>query len=352
VIDRDYYEFDYDHDAARGERRARPAAAPRHKRADSAVVVEPAEADEALPGGFTMSYQPSRHERLWLYDALRGHIVHGEILDVLRMVKGGKEACVYLCEAGPALGAPLVAAKVYRPRQFRTIRNDALYRQGRRVLSADGKEMRDGRAMHAIRKGTDRGKELSHASWMAHEFATLERLHAAGIHVPRPITMGSNAILMGYVGDAERAAPTLDQVALAQDQADALFRRLMDDVERMLALRIVHGDLSAFNVLYWEGDVKLIDFPQVVDPFENQAARALLERDVARLCKHFARFGVASDAAAIAERLWQDHVPADLWLELRPEFVAAAWEEGEEGDRRHDERRATSPARTPVKRAQ
>lgn len=337
MIDRDFYEFDYDHDAARQKGRARPTTGPRHKRADSAVVAEPAEADDALPGGIEISYQPSRHERVWLYEALQGYLAHGEIIDVLRMIKGGKEACVYMCAAGSVLGAPLVAAKIYRPRQFRTIRNDALYRQGRQVLSADGKQLRDGRAMHAIRKGTARGKELAHASWMAHEFATLTRLHAAGLPVPQPIAMGNNVILMGYVGDAERAAPTLDQVALEHDEAAELFGRLIDDVGRMLAMRIVHGDLSAFNVLYWAGDPTLIDFPQVVDPHDNAAARALFERDVARLAKHFARFGVAADAPAIADALWRTHVPDDLWLELRPEFIEAAdraSEDAEGTDRR------------------
>lgn len=338
MIDRDYYEFDYDHDAARPKRRS--STGPRHKRAESAVVAEPAEADDALPGGITIRYQPSRHERVWLFDALRGYLTHGEIVDVLRMVKGGKEACVYLCAAGPALGAPLVAAKIYRPRQFRTIRNDALYRQGRQVLSVEGKEMRDGRAMHAIRKGTARGKELAHASWMAHEFATLQRLHEAGLPVPRPIAMGSNVLLMAYVGDAERAAPTLDQVALERNEAAALWARLIDAVGRMLALRIVHGDLSAYNVLYWDGAPTIIDFPQVVDPHDNAAARALFERDVARLAKHFARFGVAVDGAAVADALWRAHVPDDLWLELRPEFIEAA-----ERDRDEDEGAGGRPRR-------
>mgnify|MGYP000925870685 CR=1 FL=1 len=57
------------------------------------------------------------------------------ITDVLHQVKGGKEATVYCCAAHPSTGVDLIAAKVYRPREFRQLRNDAQYRQGRRILS-------------------------------------------------------------------------------------------------------------------------------------------------------------------------------------------------------------------------
>lgn len=57
----------------------------------------------------------------------------GWITDVSRQVKSGKEATVYCCQATPATGLPVLAAKVYRDRQDRTFRNDAFYREGRYI---------------------------------------------------------------------------------------------------------------------------------------------------------------------------------------------------------------------------
>ncbi len=51
----------------------------------------------------------------------------------------------------------------------------------------------------------------------------------------------------------------------------------------------MHGDLSAYNILYWEGHIALIDFPQVVPARDNRNAYAIFERDVTRLCAVFHR---------------------------------------------------------------
>ena len=70
----------------------------------------------------------------------------------------------------------------------------------------------------------------------------------------------------------------------------------------------VHGDLSAFNVLYQEGRVTVIDLPQAVDARTSPNARRLLERDVRNLCRGFARYGVRRDAEAIARELWSRYL--------------------------------------------
>jgi RIO kinase 1 len=75
---------------------------------------------------------------------------------------------------------------------------------------------------------------------------------------------------------------------------------------------VVHGDLSPFNILVWEGRISVIDLPQAVDPKKNRHAEALLTRDVERVCEHFARRGVARDPVRIAEDLWTAWTFADL----------------------------------------
>src|SRR5689334_16248108 len=73
---------------------------------------------------FKFTYEAARFEEWWLLDSLGDFYVHRWITDVLRRVKGGKEASVYQCKPGPAIDAPLVAAKVYRPRSLRNLKND------------------------------------------------------------------------------------------------------------------------------------------------------------------------------------------------------------------------------------
>ena len=82
---------------------------------------------------WTTTHKPSRHDAGWLKSSLGTFFEMGLITDVLFHVQAGKEASVYCCRAADG---GLLAAKVYRPRKFRQLRNDKLYRAGREVLAA------------------------------------------------------------------------------------------------------------------------------------------------------------------------------------------------------------------------
>ncbi len=256
---------------------------------------------------FRPTFTGSRYEREWILHYLGSFYDDKQITDVLRRVKGGKEANVYCCEAHPDTGLDLLAAKVYRPRAFRQLRNDARYRQGRELLDDRGKVVRDDGLLYAVRKKSTTGKELEHTSWVEHEFQTLLKLYQAGADVPQPVSRGSSTILMEYLGELDAPAPTLHSVTLPRAEVQPLFDRLMDNVALMLKHGLLHGDLSAFNVLYWEGDITLIDFPQVVEAHTNAEAYPIFRRDVARLCQYFARYGLHTNANDLAAGLWARH---------------------------------------------
>ena len=260
---------------------------------------------------FAPSLSVTSAERAWLEENLGPFRDTRVITSVLRKVKGGKEANVYCCAAHPATGLGPLAAKVYRPRLFRSLRNDTQYRQGRALLGADGKpadiKRREARALELHSRF---GRELEHTSWLAYEFYTLERLYDAGVSVPQPFKQSEHVILMDYVGDVGLPAPALSQVHLASAETQPLFAQLLGDVETMLAHGVIHGDFSAYNVLYWEGEVKIIDFPQVVNPDANRDARFIFGRDVERLCQYFAKYGVRANPRKIAHALWEKYVAA------------------------------------------
>lgn len=288
-------------------RRRKPKARHVPKKPQRLIIAELADETTGLEGGFETTYQPSRYEEGWLLSSLHSFYERGLISDILGLVKGGKEASVYRCEADSATGATVLAAKVYRPRQFRNLRNDSMYRQGRQILDAYGHDhdfARDQRVARAVGKKTAFGLQVRHTSWLMHEYTALERLYQAGAAVPQPIATAENAILMSYYGDNGIAAPTLNQVDLAPGEAEPLFQEVLRNVDVMLQHGLIHGDLSAYNILYWEGEITLIDFPQVTDLHTNSNAYHILRRDIQRTCEYFSTHGVQCDLAAIMGEFW------------------------------------------------
>jgi RIO kinase 1 len=253
------------------------------------------------------TYQAARFESWWLLESLGDFYEHKWVTDVLRRLKGGKEASVYLCQAGAEVDTDLVAAKVYRPRSLRNLKNDGIYRTGRTDLDADGNALVKEADVGAIIKRTKYGEELRHQSWIAYEFQTLEMLHAAGADVPKPYALEKNAILMEYIGDIDTAAPALNTVTLDRDELKSLYERVVWNIDLLLSKERIHGDLSAYNILYWDGDITLIDFPQVVYPEANPAAWSIFLRDVTRICQYFASQGWRRDAPKLAADLWTSY---------------------------------------------
>lgn len=293
----------------KARRKRKPKARHVPKKSKYEIMAELAETT-GLEGGFNPTYRPGLFEEGWLLDSLRDFYNMRHITDVLARVRGGKEANVYRCKGHPSTGLDWLAAKVYRPRMFRNLRNDKVYREGRAILKSNGKAVKktDHRMMRAVGKKTGFGEEVEHTSWLMYEFTTLQTLYQAGAAVPRPIAASENAILMGYIGDESMPAPTLNAFSLETEEARALFAEVLRNVELMLRHGLIHGDLSPYNILYWEGDITLIDFPQVVKTQGNTQAYAILQRDMERICDYFAAQGVECDAQKITRRLWKRYV--------------------------------------------
>jgi RIO kinase 1 len=256
---------------------------------------------------FKFAYKAARFEEWWLLESLGDFYEHKWITDVLRRLKGGKEASVYLCQASASSDARLLTAKVYRPRSLRNLKNDGIYRTGRADLDEDGNALVKEGNVNAIIKRTKYGEELRHQSWISYEFKTLEMLHEAGADVPKPYTMEKNAILMEYIGDYGTAAPTLNSVSLDRGETRRLFDRIILNLNLLLQHKRIHGDLSAYNILYWDDEITLIDFPQVVHPEMNPSAWVIFLRDVTRVCQYFQSQGIKVNARSLAADIWTSH---------------------------------------------
>ncbi len=297
----------------------------RRGRKDSPVGMEPAHAQHRgvpqpplTPGGsstpgsleFAAALQVTDAERAWIRQHLRPFHENQLILDVVGRVKAGKEATVYACSAHPSTGRSLVAAKLYRERSLRSSKNVGQYQQGRGMLDEGGGDARprSRRMDKAVAQKTTRGRAAVQTSWLMHEFTLLQSLHAQGADVPEPIEHAPQALLMEFIGDEADAAPTLNDIELDSGEAQRLFERVLFNVELLLGLGWVHGDLSAYNILHWQGQIVLIDFPQVVDVQNNPRAREIFERDLERVTQYFERQGWSVDPRRLARELWSKHV--------------------------------------------
>lgn len=237
-------------------------------------------------------------------EELEPFIDDGFIEEVIRPVKSGKEADVYLCAAAASCGDEFIGAKVYRSAHHRGFKNDSVYREGAVILNA--------RNRRAVAKKTSFGKEVMFGTWIRQELETLQFLHAAGARVPRPIRAAESALLMSWIGDEEGAAPHLRQVRPAPEEAQRWFGILVDQVRLFLANDRIHGDLSEYNILIWENEPTVIDFPQAVDPRFNRNSFDLLCRDLENVGRYFGRFGVDSDPRRLAGEMWGRWLHSDL----------------------------------------
>lgn len=223
----------------------------------------------------------------------------GRFTDLLSELKSGKEATVYLVE-GPS---GLMAAKIYADLEVRSFKNDSSYREGRFIA--------DERAARAIRSRTRFGLEAQQHSWVVSEYLQLWELWRAGLPVPRPmigpemfdINCAGRVVLMELIGDRDAPAPRLSDMRLQPEQAQAAFAQSVAIAERLSAMGRAHGDLSTFNLLWWQERVVLIDLPQVVMAGENPNYAEFVRRDVESLCKSFRKLGVEADPARILNRV-------------------------------------------------
>ena len=208
----------------------------------------------------------------------------------LGVLKAGKESEVHLLERVGPTRTCLIAEKRFTPRLERAFRDDYVYAG---VWGGGGR-----RENRAIRKRTRFGQEALEARWVSHEWETLRRMHAHGVTVPPPVEAIEHGYRMAFIGDGERAAPRLSEVRLDLATARRAWRDVQREIRSMLDADLVHGDLSAFNILWWCERPVVIDFSQSVDAVTHPAARDLLLRDVDRTAAYFRRMGVTIESAA------------------------------------------------------
>ena len=228
----------------------------------------------------------------------------GVIDEVMRPLKSGKEAAVYVVRSGDDIRC----AKVYKDMAQRSFQQRVQYQEGRKV--------RGSREARAIGKATKYGRRQQEAEWKNTEVEALYQLRDAGVRVPEPHGYFHGVLVMELVVDADgHSAPRLAEVELSPEQARGFHRVLVRQVVRMLCAGLIHGDLSEYNALVSPDGPVVIDFPQVVSAAGNNAARTMLLRDVNNL---------TASLGAWAPDLLETWYGEEMWAlfeagELRPD---------------------------------
>ena len=219
---------------------------------------------------------------------------------VLGALKSGKESEVYLVARSAHGRTSLMAEKRFLAREHRSFDNTYTYAG---IWGSGGRH-----ESRAMKKNTRFGQEHRHRRWIVNEWTNLVHLYDAGLTVPPPVELleEGGGYRMAFIGDGLVAAPRLEAVDLDRSTAARVWDELVEDIARMLAAERVHGDLSAYNVLWWRERAVLIDFSQTVEIVTHPAARDLLVRDITSLGAYFRRRGVTVDVDGVLARIGAD----------------------------------------------
>ncbi|NXD76101.1 RIOK1 kinase, partial [Halcyon senegalensis] len=201
-------------------------------------------------------------------------LTRGVITEINGCISTGKEANVY--HASTANGENR-AIKIYKT-------SILMFKDRDKYVSGEF------RFRHGYCKGNPRKMVKT---WAEKEMRNLIRLNTAQIPCPEPIMLRSHVLIMGFIGKGDRPAPLLKNAQLSDSKVRELYLQIIQYMRRMYQdARLVHADLSEFNMLYHSGDVYIIDVSQAVE-HDHPHALEFLRKDCANVNDFFQKHNVA-----------------------------------------------------------
>jgi RIO kinase 1 len=210
-------------------------------------------------------------------------INRGFVSEVHGAISTGKEANVY--------GAVLIDESTGEPTQ-KAIK---VYKTA--ILSFKDRE-RYITGEHRFKSGFDKGNNRKMVKlWAEKEFRNLRRIYNSGIPCPEPISLKLHVLVMGFLGDRKGwAYPRLRDATLTGDDVDQQWHKLHVQLLGIMrkiyqVCRLVHADLSEYNILYHKGKLYIIDVSQSVEP-DHPRSLEFLRMDIKNVGDFFRRKGV------------------------------------------------------------
>ncbi|KAI8627363.1 putative extragenic suppressor of the bimD6 mutation [Xylariaceae sp. FL1651] len=229
--------------------------------------------------------------RMILYQMIN----RGAISEVHGAISTGKEANVYGAVVYSDIDSPPVhrAVKVYKTAILS-------FKDRERYITGE----------HRFKSGADKGNNRKMVKlWAEKEFRNLRRIHSAGIACPEPIQLKLHVLVMGFLGDRKGwAYPRLRDAAIPADESEqiwrALYIQLLGIMRRMYQVcKLVHADLSEYNILYHDKQLYIIDVSQSVE-HDHPRSLEFLRMDIKNTGDFFRRQGVDT----LADRIVFDFI--------------------------------------------
>ncbi len=194
----------------------------------------------------------------------------GKLREIHGVVKSGKESRVYYGIDGEGTE---VAVKIF-------LTTSAIFRQGRLQYLAGDPRFRD----------VPRSTAEIVDQWALKEYKNLQLAQEAGINVPAPVAVEKNVLVISFIGKDGKPAPLLKEVELSSPSA--WYRSILAVVKQLYTkAKLVHGDISEYNIMVPDGYPVLIDFGQAVT-IEHPQAETFFRRDIENLNHYFQQFNV------------------------------------------------------------
>ncbi|KAJ8611380.1 hypothetical protein CTAYLR_006494 [Chrysophaeum taylorii] len=211
-------------------------------------------------------------------------IANGVFAKIDGCLSTGKEANVYFARRGPEAEASFdLAVKVYKT-------SILVFRDRERYVDGE----------HRFRRGYAKAKNPRKMVrlWAEKELRNYKRLVSAGVRAPRPVLLKANVLAMEFIGDDGWPAPRLKDTGLEGPALRAAYKQTMRAMRALYRrCRLVHGDLSEYNLLWYGGEIVVIDVSQAVD-VDHPRAMDFLRGD----CKNMTDFfGGVDDALTTRE---------------------------------------------------
>ena len=238
-------------------------------------------------------------------------LIEDGIIDLeLTRLKSGKEADVFLVDRG----SEVLVAKVYKNKDHRSFKNNAEYKEGRKV--------RNTRTQRAMKSRSKFGRDAAEEEWKNTEAATLNRLYSSGVRVPKPVMFYEGVLLMQLVLGADGCpAPRLIESPYDAVKAKEHYLDLRTQMIRMLCDDLVHGDLSPYNILDAKEGPTIIDFPQIVSAAHTNRASEFFLRDFNNVLDFLSKANASLQShRGDGHKIWQAYARK----RLTPDFIPAA----------------------------
>jgi RIO kinase 1 len=155
--------------------------------------------------------------------------------------------------------------------------------------------MKRSRDERAVKRKSTFGRQLAAGEWAVSEWDALKRFWSLGLPVPYPVQIDGTEILMEWITVDGDTAPRLAQTRPERALLEWYFDQLRDALATMVQHGLVHGDLSAYNILAAGERLVIIDLPQIVDLVGNLNGMDFLVRDCANVCGWFRARGLDVD---------------------------------------------------------